>query len=108
MKNALLCLLLLAGVLGASASSNPTVSITPSPVAIPTGGTQQFTATFSDGSQIQSCNWLATGSLNAVQGIGVNTAVFAAGTLKATYVVTANCTNAAGVHAMGLAVVAVS
>jgi len=108
MKKALLCLLLLACiVVSASANNNPTVSITPSPVGIPTGGTQIFTAAFSDGSQIQSCTWLATGNNNAVQSIGVNTAVFAAGTLKATYVITATCTNTSGVQAMGLGVIGV-
>ena len=108
MKKALLCLLLLACVVvTASADSNPTVTITPSPVWIKVAGTQLFTATFSDGSQVQSCTWLATGNNNAVQGIGVNTAIFAAGTIRATYVVTATCTNTNGVQAMGLGVIGV-
>src|SRR4051812_13833639 len=105
MKKALLCLLLLACVVvAASADSNPTVSISPSPVRIPVAGTQLFTAAFSDGSQIQSCTWLATGNNNAIQSIGSSTAILAAGTLRATYVVTANCTNSAGQQSMGLAV----
>ena len=107
MKKALLCLLLLASVVSASAA-NPSIVISPSPIALATGNTRQFTATFSDGSQIQSCTWMATGSLNAIQGIGVNTAIFAAGTLKATYVVTATCTNTGGVQAMGIAIIAVT
>jgi hypothetical protein len=106
MKKALLCLLLLASVVSASAA-NPSVVISPSPVSLYVGNTQQFTATFSDGSQVQSCTWLTTGSLNAVQGIGVNTAIFAAGTLRATYVVTASCTNTNGIPAMGIAIIAV-
>ena len=108
MKKALLCLLLMASVVvTAGASNNPTVSISPSPVAVHVGGTQLFSATFSDGSHVQSCTWLATGNLNAVQSIGPSTAIYAAGTLKATYVVTANCINDAGQQAMGLAVVGV-
>jgi len=105
MKKALLCLLLLACVaISASAENNPTVSITPSPVRIPVAGTQFFTASFSDGSQVQSCTWLVTGNTNVVQNIGASTAIVAAGTIRATYVVTANCTNSAGQQAMGLAV----
>ncbi len=107
MKKALLCLLLLASVISASAA-NPSITISPSPVALHAGGTQQFTAIFSDGSQVQSCTWLTTGSLNAIQGIGVNNAIFAAGTLRATYVVTASCINTNGIPAMGIAVIAVS
>jgi hypothetical protein len=107
MRKALLCLLLLASVVSASAA-NPSITISPSPVALHAGGTQQFTATFSDGSQVQSCTWLTTGSMNAVQGIGASTAIFAAGTLKATYVVTASCINTTGVPAMGIAVIAVT
>jgi hypothetical protein len=108
MKKARLCLLLLACVVvTASADSNPTVSITPSPIGLHVGSTQLFTAAFSDGSHIQSCTWMATGNLNAIQGIGPNTAIFAAGTLRATYVVTATCTNDAGQQAMGLGVVGV-
>lgn len=106
MKHALLCLLLLASVVSASAA-NPTVAITPSPIALPTGSVQQFTATFSDGSQVQSCTWMATGGLNVIQGVGANSAVFAAGTLKATYIVQANCRNVNGVAATGIAVIAV-
>jgi hypothetical protein len=106
MRKALLCLLLLASVVSASAT-NPTITITPSPIALPVGATQQFAATFSDGTQIQSCTWLATGPQNAIQGIGANTAIFAAGPLRATYVVTATCTNVNGVHAMGIAVIAI-
>ena len=105
MKKALLCLLLLACmVVTASADNNPTVSITPSPVRLPVGGTQQFSAAFSDGSQIQSCTWLVTGNNNAIQSTGSSTAIVAAGTLRATYVVTASCINASGVQAMGLGV----
>lgn len=108
MKKALLCLVILAcAVVSATADNNPTVSISPSPVGVRVGGTQLFTAAFSDGSHVQSCTWLATGSLNAVQSIGPSTAMFAAGTLRATYVVTANCINDAGQQAMGLAVVGV-
>jgi hypothetical protein len=108
MKKALLCLVLLAFVVvSASANNNPTVSISPSPVGIPVGGTQLFTATFSDGSHVQSCSWLATGNNNAVQSVGSNTAIFAAGTLKATYVITANCINSNGVQAMGLGVIGI-
>ena len=106
MKNALLCLVLLAGVVNASAG-NPTITISPSPIALASGGTQEFTAAFSDGSQIQSCSWMTTGTLNAIQGVGANSAIFAAGTLKATYVVTASCRNVNGTEAMGIAVVAV-
>lgn len=94
-------------VVTASANNNPTVSISPSPVGVPVSGTQLFTATFSDGSQIQSCTWLATGNNNAVQSIGANRAIFAAGTLQATYVITAQCTNVNGVQAMGLGVIGV-
>ncbi len=107
MKCSLLCLLLLASVVSASAA-NPTVTITPSPVVMPSGSVQQFTANFSDGSQVQSCTWMVTGSMNAIQGIGANTALLAAGTLKATYVVQANCRNVSGVPATGIAVIAVS
>ncbi len=107
MKNALLCLMLLACLVSASASNNPTIQITPSPISIPSGSTQQFNAAFSDGSQVQSCTWLTTGSLNAIQGTGVSTALFAAGTLKATYIIQANCTNTSNVQATGIAIVAV-
>jgi hypothetical protein len=71
------------------------------------GQTQIFTAAFSDGSQIQSCSWLVTGSLNAIQGLSANTALLAAGTLKATYVATASCQNTNNVNAMGIAIVAI-
>lgn len=108
MKKALLCLVLLAcAVATASADNNPTLSITPTPIGIHVGGTKLFTAAFSDGSQIQSCTWLATGTNNAVQSTGVNTAIFAAGTIKATYVITASCTNTNNVTAMGLGVIGV-
>jgi len=106
MKKALLYLLCMSFVVP-SFAANPTVTVTPSTLPLPAGSTQQLTAAFSDGSQIQSCTWMATGSQNGIQSIGVNTATFAAGTLKATYVVTASCTNAAGVRAMGIAVIAV-
>ena len=106
MKHALLCLLLLASVVSASAA-NPTINITPSPIAMPSGSVQQFTASFSDGSQVQSCTWMITGTQNAIQGIGANTALFAAGTLKATYVVQANCRNVNGVATTGIALIAV-
>jgi len=99
MKHALLCLVLLASVVSASAA-NPTISITPSPVVLPSGSVQQFTASFSDGSQVQSCAWMTTGSLNAIQSTGAGTATFAAGTLKATYIVQANCRNVNGVPAV--------
>ena len=106
MKHTLLCLLLLASVISASAA-NPTITITPSPIAMPSGSVQQFTASFSDGSQVQSCTWLATGGQNTIQGVGANTALFAAGTLKATYVVQANCRNVNGVATTGIALIAV-
>lgn len=106
MKKALLCLLLLACAVSAGAN-NPNLTISPSPIAVPAGGTQQFTATFSDGSQVANCTWMATGSLNAIQSNGVNTAVFAAGALPGTYVVTASCTNVNGFTAMGIAIVAI-
>jgi hypothetical protein len=108
MKKALLCLLLLAcWVVTASADNNPTVNITPSPAILAPGQTQQFTAAFSDGSQIQSCTWLATGPQNAIQSTGVATAMFGAGTLKATYIATANCTNTNNYNATGLAVIVI-
>jgi hypothetical protein len=108
MKKALLCLLLLAcWVVTASADNNPTVNITPSLAVLTPGQTQQFTAAFSDGSQIQSCTWLATGPQNAIQSTGVNTAAFAAGPLRATYVATASCTNVNNFNATGLAVVVI-
>jgi hypothetical protein len=106
MRNALLCLLVLAWAVSASAA-NPTINITPSPVAMPSGSVQQFTAAFSDGSQVQSCTWLVTGAQNAIQSTGPNTAAFAAGTLKATYIVQANCQNVNGAQATGIAVVGV-
>jgi len=107
MKHALLCLVLLASVVSASAA-NPTISITPSPVVLPSGSVQQFTASFSDGSQVQSCAWMTTGSLNAIQSTGASTATFGAGTLKATYIVQANCRNVNGVPATGIAVISVN
>lgn len=106
MKHALLCSFVLACVLSASAAS-PTVSVTPSPVRMPSGSVQQFTANFSDGSQVQNCTWLVTGQQNAIQSTGPNTAAFAAGTLKATYIVQANCQNVNGDQATGIAVIAV-
>ena len=106
MKHALLCLLLLASLVSASAA-NPTIAITPSPVVMPSGSVQQFTAAFSDGSQVQSCTWLATGAQNAIQSTGPGTATFAAGTLRATYIVQANCQNVNGVPATGIAVISV-
>jgi hypothetical protein len=108
MKNALLCLLLLACVVQASASNDPTVNVTPSPIALPARGSQQLTAAFSDGSQVQSCSWLATGPQKAIASTSASTAEFAAGTSKATYVVTVNCVNTNGVPAMGLAVVSIT
>lgn len=108
MKNALLCLLLLACVVPASASNDPTVNVTPSPIALPARGSQQLTAAFSDGSQVQSCSWLATGPQKAIASTSASTAEFAAGTSKATYVVTVNCVNTNGVPAMGLAVVSIT
>jgi hypothetical protein len=108
MKKALLCLILLACcVVTASADNNPTVVITPSPAILSPGSTQQFTAAFSDGSQISSCTWLATGPLNAIQSTGANTSVFAAGTLKATYIATASCTNTNNYNATGLVVIVI-
>jgi hypothetical protein len=108
MKKALLCLLLLACcVITASADNNPTVTITPSPAILSPSQTQQFTAAFSDGSQIQSCNWLVTGPQNAIQSTSANTAVFAAGTLRATYIATASCTNTNNYNATGLAVIVI-
>lgn len=71
------------------------------------GQTQTFAAAFSDGSQIQSCSWLVTGTLNAIQSTGTNTAMLAAGTLKATYVVTASCQNTNNVNATGIAVIVI-
>lgn len=106
MKHALLCLLLLVSVVSASAA-NPTIAITPSPIVMPSGSVQQFTAAFSDGSQVQSCTWLTTGSQNAIESTGANTATFAAGALKATYIVQANCQNVNGVPATGIAVISV-
>ena len=110
MKKALLCLVVclfvLACIVPASAA-NPTVTISPSPISMVPGQIQQFTAAFSDGSQIQSCTWLVTGSLNAIQSIGANTAVFASGTLKATYIATASCQNTNNVNAMGIAVIVI-
>jgi hypothetical protein len=108
MKKALLCLFLLAGVVSASANDNPAVNITPSPIALPPRGSQQLTAAFSDGSRVQSCSWLATGPQKAIASTSASTAEFAAGTSKATYVVTANCVNTNGVPAMGLAVVSIT
>jgi hypothetical protein len=107
MKKALLCLLLLACAVSAGAT-NPNLTISPSPVPLAAGSTQTFTAAFSDGSQVINCTWMATGSLNAIQSTGVDTAVFAAGALPATYVVTASCTNVGGFTAMGIAIVAVT
>jgi hypothetical protein len=60
MKITLLCLLLLACFLSADAAG-PTVTISPSPIALPAGSTQQFTASFSDGSQVANCTWMTTG-----------------------------------------------
>lgn len=106
MKHALLGLLILVSVVSASAA-NPTIAITPSPIVMPSGSVQQFTAAFSDGSQVQSCTWLTTGSQNAIESTGANTATFAAGALKATYIVQANCQNVNGVPATGIAVISV-
>jgi hypothetical protein len=111
MKKTLLCLVVclfvLACFIPASASSGPTLTISPSPTSMVPGQTQIFTAAFSDGSQIQSCTWLVTGSLNAIQSTSANTAVLAAGTLKATYIATASCQNTNNVNAMGIAVIAI-
>ena len=106
MKTALLCCLVLACAVCASAA-DPTLSLTPSPIVMPSGSVQQFTAAFSDGSQVQSCTWLVTGSSNAIQSTGPNTAILAAGTLRATYIVQANCQNVNGVQATGIAIIAV-
>jgi hypothetical protein len=110
MKKALLCLVgclfALACVVPASAQG-PTIIITPSPAILSVGQTQTFTAAFSDGSQIQSCSWLVTGSLNAIQSTSTNTALLAAGTLRATYVATANCQNTNNVNAMGIAIIVI-
>jgi hypothetical protein len=106
MKKALLCLIVLACIVPANAT-NPTVTISPSPISMVPGQTQQFTATFSDGSQVQSCTWMVTGSLNAIQSTGANTAALATGTLKATYIATASCINTNNVNAMGIAIIAV-
>ena len=111
MKKALLCLVVclfvLANFIPASAGNNPTLTISPSPITLVPGQTQPFTAAFSDGSQIQSCTWLVTGSMNAIQSTGANTAMLAAGTLKATYIATANCMNTNNVNAMGIAVIVI-
>jgi hypothetical protein len=110
MKRALLCLLLCLSVLACvipASADGPQLIITPNPIGVPVGSTQQFTAAFSDGSQITNCTWLATGSLNAIQANGVNTAMFAAGTLPATYVVTATCANVNGYTIMAIAIVGV-
>ena len=108
MNKALLSLLILAGAIMASADNNPNLIISPSPVAVIAGNTQQFVAAFSDSTEVLNCTWLTTGAANAVQSTGVNSAIFAAGSLKSTYVVTASCTNASGFTAMGIAVVAVT
>ena len=111
MKKALLCLVVclfaLSCVVPAVADSGPTVTISPSPISLVVGQTQQFTAAFSDGSQIQSCTWMVTGTLNAIQSTSANTAMLATGTLKATYIATASCTNVNNVNAMGIAVIVV-
>ncbi len=111
MKKALLCLVVclfaLACVVPASADSGPTIIITPSPVILTVGQTQTFNAAFSDGSQIQSCTWLVTGTLNAIQSTGANAAVMVAGTLRATYVATASCQNINNVNAMGIAIIVI-
>jgi hypothetical protein len=106
MKKALLCLIVLACIVPASAT-NPTVTISPSPISLVPGQTQPFTAAFSDGSQIQSCTWMVTGSLNAIQSTGANTAMMATGTLKATYIATASCINTNNVNAMGIAIIVI-
>lgn len=107
MKYAPLVFVVLACALSAVADNNATVVVTPSPVMLHAGSTQQFTAGFSDGSQVQNCTWLTTGSSNGIQSTGANTAAFAAGQLKATYVVTASCTSSTGFQAMGIAIVLV-
>ena len=79
MKKALLCLIILASAILAGANNNPNVVISPSPVAVLAGNTQQFVASFDDSTQVVNCSWLTTGAANAVQTTGVNTATFAAG-----------------------------
>jgi hypothetical protein len=107
MTKSLLCLLILLCVVSASATDPPSLSISPTPVALHAGDKQQFTATFSDSSEIKVCTWMATGSLNAIQSDGVNTATFVAGALKGTYVATATCANVDGLTSTGIAIIGV-
>lgn len=109
MKKALLGLLLLVCVVSATAddASLSPLTISPSPIALHPGEKQQFTATFTDQSEVKSCVWLATGTANVIQSDGVNTATLVAGSLKATYVVTASCASANGYTSMAIAVIAV-
>jgi hypothetical protein len=98
---ALLCLLSL--LAAAAIADNPTLNMSPSSATLPPGSTQLFTATFSDGSHIRQCVWNATGiPPNAITPVGTtgNSSVFGAGTTPGQYVVTAVCTNHAGVTAV--------
>jgi len=89
----------------------PSLSINPTAVTLPPGTSQYFIASFTDGSQMQSCAWAATGvGKNGVKLITTNEewAVFSDGTLRGvTYMVSGTCTNTAGVRGSANALVSV-
>jgi len=89
----------------------PTLSINPTASTLPPGMSVYLVAHFNDGSQMQSCTWAASAvGSNGVKLTTTNEewAVFSDGTLRGvTYMITAACTNNAGIHRSAVALVAV-
>ncbi len=89
----------------------PLLYVNPIAVALPTGTSQFFVASFSDGSSIHSCQWDAAGV--GQNGVTLNStnkewAVFSTGTLRGvTYYVGASCANINGITRTATAAVAV-
>jgi hypothetical protein len=103
-KTTLALLGLLCLMASVAMAEGPTLVMNPSSVTLPEAATQYITVSFSDGSHLRGCVWSATGDPpNSILAAGTNatSAVFGAGTNPGQYVVTAICSNAEGVTAVG-------
>jgi len=93
----------------AVAQQLPVLKINPTAVTLPAKTSQYFLASFSDGSQVESCKWTATGV--GANGITLTTtdkdwAVFFDGWLQGKiYQVSAECQNSVGVKSSATAYV---
>jgi hypothetical protein len=112
MKITSIAILLLA-LCSFAVAQGPTLNITPNPVTVYSGGSQVFTASFSDNSRILNCVWQQSGApqANFILSNGGNNAqsTFAA-TQNAygIYLVTAQCANVNGLSVFGYSEVTVN